>query len=548
MIEIKNNFHLILIIVIGFIFSTNVAFGQISKESLAVYVSGSGDENIKKVIGSKLVSAITKYSDDYAAVERTADFLAKLREEQQYQYSGNVDDNQLVKLGKHFGVKFIVVADVMDVLGSYFVSARMINVETGLVIITADGEKTLGTASDLVSLAEEVASKLVKSSRKDKLVNDNATTTSLTNAQQTQAITIYGYLKVFPEDLGEFTTSPDNVISIINKDSQHGYNDWRLPTEEELALMKANRTQIRLMDENYMTSDGQRIGHVRLVSTGKLVAEKIDEQQQKEEKLKNEPFTWGFEIASEDISSIEARNKESVCPSGWRLPNGQEMKLIVSNPYTKVMLKRNTYWIAGDGGDYTVEIEEKLGRDGNVLTPSSKRYYTYYVYYNVSNNNTNSIKIHTKTSYDGYYYAGGYVNSVNTTKSGWIDAREVNVSSQTEYHTCRCVRDKTANNSSNKINSSSSPETSSLPTDPKEQYDLAGKYYGLQEYLEAEKWYRKSAEQGYAESQYMLGTMYQYGWGVTKNNTEAIDWYKKAAKLGNKESQRILKSSGINWE
>lgn len=155
----------------------SVVCGQTSKESLAVYVSGSGDENIKKVIGAKLVSAITKYSDDYAAVERTAEFLSKLNEEQSYQRSGNVDDNQFATLGKQFGVKVVVVADVMDVLGSCFVAARMINVETALVTATADGEKELKTASDLFSLADEVASKLVKSvdvcSRKDKPVGDN---------------------------------------------------------------------------------------------------------------------------------------------------------------------------------------------------------------------------------------------------------------------------------------------------------------------------------------------------------------------------------------
>jgi len=160
-------------------------WGQTTKESLAVYVSGSGDEGIKKVIGARLVSEITKFSDDYAAVERTADFLFQLRKEQDFQQgSGNVRDDQFAALGRYFGVKVVVVADVMDVLGSCFVSARMINVETGLVTATADSEKELNTASDLVSLAENVASKLVKSvdacTRKDKRVGDNGCCEGLT--------------------------------------------------------------------------------------------------------------------------------------------------------------------------------------------------------------------------------------------------------------------------------------------------------------------------------------------------------------------------------
>lgn len=46
---------------------------------------------------------------------------------------------------------------------------------------------------------------------------------------------------------------------------------------------------------------------------------------------------------------------------------------------------------------------------------------------------------------------------------------------------------------------------------------------------QAVNWFRKAAEQGYADGQGMLGEMYSYGRGVEKNNEQAVYWYRKAA-------------------
>jgi hypothetical protein len=49
---------------------------------------------------------------------------------------------------------------------------------------------------------------------------------------------------------------------------------------------------------------------------------------------------------------------------------------------------------------------------------------------------------------------------------------------------------------------------------------------------EAAKWYRKSAEQGDADSQSMLGLLYGTGNGVPKDLTQAVQWFQKAAAQG----------------
>jgi len=69
-------------------------------------------------------------------------------------------------------------------------------------------------------------------------------------------------------------------------------------------------------------------------------------------------------------------------------------------------------------------------------------------------------------------------------------------------------------------------------------------YYGRngksQSYIEAVKWFRKAAEQGYAEAQNNLGYCYEYGQGVEKNLAEAVSWYRKAAEQGHAAAQTNL--------
>ncbi|MDR1594424.1 MAG: WG repeat-containing protein [Prevotellaceae bacterium] len=118
------------------------AFGQ-NKKTVAVYVTGNCDEVVRKVVSSRIIAQIVR-SKEYAAVERTADFLAELRGEQYYQYSGKVDDGQIIKLGKQFGASLVCVADASETsfdggidyqkVYEYIFTTRLINIETGLII------------------------------------------------------------------------------------------------------------------------------------------------------------------------------------------------------------------------------------------------------------------------------------------------------------------------------------------------------------------------------------------------------------------------------
>ena len=71
------------------------------------------------------------------------------------------------------------------------------------------------------------------------------------------------------------------------------------------------------------------------------------------------------------------------------------------------------------------------------------------------------------------------------------------------------------------------------PTDSRMQYDLALNLEsgrgGAKDMAEAAKWYRRSAEQGFAPAQTSLAYLYERGQGVTRDYAEAVKWYTKAA-------------------
>ncbi|MDE6453875.1 MAG: hypothetical protein K2L27_06695 [Muribaculaceae bacterium] len=157
----KNYVHILLILLCGIIVNMPLYAQERAKKKVAVYMTGTTSDAVyKKVIGAKLVHAITE-SGEYAAVERTADFLAALSAESDYQTSGEVRDSQIARLGQKFGVRYVVVADASELFDEYFIAARLINVETGLVERAFDINGPADSMAQLVALSQKVAEGLL---------------------------------------------------------------------------------------------------------------------------------------------------------------------------------------------------------------------------------------------------------------------------------------------------------------------------------------------------------------------------------------------------
>ena len=86
---------------------------------------------------------------------------------------------------------------------------------------------------------------------------------------------------------------------------------------------------------------------------------------------------------------------------------------------------------------------------------------------------------------------------------------------------------------------------SDSPTADYEQYMLGNEYYlgengRTKDYVEAAKWFKKSAEQGYAKAQYSIGYFYSVGVGVQKDKEEGMKWLQKSADQGYAPAKEML--------
>lgn len=157
----------LLILLLSAISLTAVA----QQKKVAVYVTGE-QSGITKVLGDQLVAAFAK-SGKYAAVERTNSFLAELSKEQSYQRSGAVSDNDIAHLGVQFGVNYVCVADMSDVFGEKYISARLIDVETAVIANAHNVTGTMESMEDCLKMAGEICAFLSQRTFKEQQVFEN---------------------------------------------------------------------------------------------------------------------------------------------------------------------------------------------------------------------------------------------------------------------------------------------------------------------------------------------------------------------------------------
>ena len=245
----------------------------------------------------------------YTMVERTQ--IDKVIEEQGFQRS-RMTQAQMVRVGEILNVSKIVVGDINVVMGQYNVDARVINVETGTISATEGATfATSAYRASMQSVATKLAAKIAITPGQTVQAQSSVSSSSRTRSR---VETVYGYLKVFPNELGEFQSQPYSVIAQINKQAMHGYDNWRLPTDEELSLLRANGY---LGGGQYMSKRNDR-GIVLLVTDGKDYATlQAEEQERKiEQERKTEQERRAAELKAQGFVDLGL-------PSGtlWRNKN-----------------------------------------------------------------------------------------------------------------------------------------------------------------------------------------------------------------------------------
>ena len=73
-----------------------------------------------------------------------------------------------------------------------------------------------------------------------------------------------------------------------------------------------------------------------------------------------------------------------------------------------------------------------------------------------------------------------------------------------------------------------------------DDFDKGFKAYNSGDFAAAVKWFTLAAEQGDADSQNILGVMYDEGEGVSQNIKAAMKWFKLAFEQGDADAQKTL--------
>ena len=226
-------------------------------------------------------------------VERTS--VDKILQEQKFQNS-RFTNTDMVALGEMLNVSLIIVGDINVVMEQYNVDVRVVNVQTGTTV-AKDGTSfsTGGSYRDMMKELGERLSKSLEleiekfqiSSDRNSNGNNNDNngkasvlpknmTTKITEdnskRERTDVVVLEGFLKLYPEDLGEFSSEPSWLIKLINQQERYGYNSWRLPTQEELDFIRSNGY---LSGNKYMTKEDPS-GVLMLVTTEKQKKQKKD--------------------------------------------------------------------------------------------------------------------------------------------------------------------------------------------------------------------------------------------------------------------------------
>ena len=238
-----------------------LAFTANAQRAAVLDFKANGGVSQQTVDGITAIFATYFQPEGYTMVERTQ--IDKVLGEQGFQHKKSTD-KQMVKIGKILNVSKVVVGDVNLLLGNYNIDARVINLETG-TIDAVQGASFSDTSYRTViqQLAEDLASRITDGV--NHTVISSKTVAELGEKYQSDTlITLYNFLQVFPRDLGVFDTVPTGIIARLNESSQYGFCTWRIPTGDELSLLKSN--EIVPFSETYLAQGGATAGRCRLVT------------------------------------------------------------------------------------------------------------------------------------------------------------------------------------------------------------------------------------------------------------------------------------------
>jgi TolB-like protein len=136
---------------------SGLAFGQPSLAFIDALLDEGLDPAIRVPITEKIIEQMVT-SGLYRVLDRSS--ILQVLEEKEFQFSGLVADSEIKQAGQYLGADFVGVARVSRVGQTYFISAKLIDVETGEIAAQASHEMK-GEADVVFDLSRIVARVLI---------------------------------------------------------------------------------------------------------------------------------------------------------------------------------------------------------------------------------------------------------------------------------------------------------------------------------------------------------------------------------------------------
>ncbi len=185
---------------------------QNQKFKLAVYATGNMEIPLKNIAQNTASTELVN-GGRYQMIERSSEFLKIVSTEQNYQRSGEVDDNQIAELGKQYGADCVCVVDI-TILDTYlYVATRMIDVVKATSQSAGDAENTnYSTPADLRKC-------VIASVKKMEGIKNNSEQSVREKEQSNQMAGVFGQQKTGEGSSGGNTWSLNNrtLISPLYK-------------------------------------------------------------------------------------------------------------------------------------------------------------------------------------------------------------------------------------------------------------------------------------------------------------------------------------------
>ena len=227
---------------------------------------------------------------------------------------------------------------------------------------------------------------------------------------------VLNYLKVYPDDIGEYDAEPKNVIAQLNKQEKYGYNTWRIPTHEELTLLKNSGFPV---GNSYMTAENPR-GIVLLV-TDKADAATVNQERAEEKARIEKPIKDG--LGRDGIYQLgDYYNRNGNKGVVIEIKNGGRNGKILSLDETYCNWSDAKQWCRNHGKGWYLPTKDELlaiYRNKQDVNEGLNKYKggTLGGYY-WSSTEYNSGSAWIVTMYNGYTYNGskdgnGYVRAVS---------------------------------------------------------------------------------------------------------------------------------------